>query len=92
MSQAQYQQNPKPPDGTLFNIEDIQFYRNEPLYSRIRVWDLATTTGNSSDYTVGGLYGYKNDCLFLDDIKRGKWQYNNTKRLQSSKRTKMGMM
>jgi predicted phage terminase large subunit-like protein len=54
---AMYQQNPRPPEHALFNIDMIKILAEVPAAIRsIRAWDLAASLpmpGRNPDYTVG---------------------------------------
>ncbi len=54
---AMYQQNPRPPSASIFNVSKISIIPEAPVCARIiRAWDLAATmpsAGRNPDYTVG---------------------------------------
>ncbi len=72
---AMYQQNPRPPDASLFNTRKIHIVAEAPVVARtIRAWDLAAslaTTGRNPDYTVGlKLATTEDNRIFILDVVR----------------------
>ncbi len=68
-----YQQQPIPSEGGLFkraNFREISIdeLKAFPIQRTVRFWDLAMTTGEHSDYSVGVLLGHtqRGDLVVLD--------------------------
>lgn len=55
---AQYQQNPVPADGNVIHREWLRYYQKMPRFDRTIVsWDTASTLEDSSDWSVGTVWG-----------------------------------
>lgn len=72
---ALFQQTPRPPLGTLFDVTKINIVDNASVAPRmVRSWDLAATQqvgGNDPDWTVGVLAGMRDDGTFvIYDVRR----------------------
>ncbi len=72
---AIYQQRPRPPEASLFNVRTVQILPTLPDYVRsIRAWDLAASlpgSGRDPDYTVGLKLCIGHDLkLFVADVIR----------------------
>lgn len=56
--EAQFQQDPHAADGDIFDGDKWGYYESLPNVTRlVRAWDLAATTTQKSDWTVGLLLG-----------------------------------
>jgi predicted phage terminase large subunit-like protein len=77
MFEAQYQQNPTPPDGNLIRREWLKRYSSS--FSRsacsyvVLTCDPAGKPGPNNDYTAIAIGGVRNNLLHLLDIHRGHW-------------------
>ena len=84
---AQFGQNPTPPKGGMFKIENFKLIDYIPTGERrlsvIRWWDKAGTDehskwGKSAAYTCGvKMSKLSNGCFVVEDVVRGKWSTNN---------------
>jgi predicted phage terminase large subunit-like protein len=80
---AQYQQNPVPPDGAVIRIDKLCLV--EKLFPRdqctrvIQSWDTAAKTGPRCDFSVCTTWGYSNDDWHLLDLVRVKLEYPDLK-------------
>lgn len=93
-SACQFDQEPIPRDGAMFDPEKIQIEKTAPppkslkgnhLVERIRYWDKAGTT-DAGCYSAGPLLGIdKNGHYWILDMVRGQWNY--TKRELNMKQT-----
>lgn len=78
---GQYGQNPVPPGGAKFDVEQISIHPgNEPLphfTNVVRFWDNAATTAkedNRSAFTTGVKLAQTEEGLtYVLDVKRGRW-------------------
>ncbi|MCJ2049241.1 phage terminase large subunit [Methylobacterium sp. J-070] len=71
--EAQYQQAPTPAGGNLIRREWLRFYREQPasLDRIIIAWDTASTLGETSDWSVGLVWGvYDQDFYLLDAVRQ----------------------
>ncbi len=72
---AMYQQQPRPPNSSLFDVTKILYVTECPVPMRmVRAWDLAATaasSGRDPDYTVGVKLGMTSDkaIIVLDVIR-----------------------
>jgi predicted phage terminase large subunit-like protein len=74
---GQIGQNPVPPGGGMFQIENISITDKLPhvdqYVSTVRYWDKAGTEGGGA-YTVGvKMTRLNNDKFMILDVKRGQW-------------------
>ncbi len=72
---AMYQQRPRPPESSLFNVKKIMLLPMAPPTARtVRAWDLAASVpapGRDPDYTVGLKLGLTaEDALVVLDVVR----------------------
>ena len=73
-----YQQRPKPKGGNLINRVWFDIVDKIPPGAKIiRFWDLASTPKeekkkNDPDFTAGGLVGYKDNVLYIADVKTSR--------------------
>jgi predicted phage terminase large subunit-like protein len=80
--QAQYQQTPVPHDGNIIKRSWIRYYNEEPEEFELLVasWDTASTTSESSDYSVGTLWGLAGNNYYLLDLIRGQFEFTALRR------------
>lgn len=72
---AQYQQNPIPVKGNVINFDDFKFFDNVPLGGIIfQSWDIALKTGKDNDYSVCITAKYKDNLIYILDVKRYKYE------------------
>ncbi|MFN7191243.1 MAG: phage terminase large subunit [Rhodospirillales bacterium] len=79
---AQYQQAPVPLDGNIIKRNWIRYYDEEPEEFDLVVasWDTASTTGDSSDYSVGTLWGLAGNSYYLLNVIRGQFEFSALRR------------
>jgi predicted phage terminase large subunit-like protein len=79
---AQYQQAPVPPEGNIVKREWLRFYDKAPSEFDFTVvsWDTASTLGESSDYSVGTVWGAKGLDFYLLDLVRGRFEVPELRR------------
>jgi len=77
--EAQYQQNPTPPDGAYIDWSRIQFYDEVPprnrLFKIVHSWDVASSTEPHADYSVGTVWGHDGTSWLLVDLIRVRLTY-----------------
>lgn len=70
---AQYQQNPIPAKGNVINFDDFKFFDNVPSGGTIfQSWDIALKDGKDNDYSVCITARYKDNLLYILDVRRYK--------------------
>lgn len=75
MFQAQYQQHPIPLGGNMIKSEWFKYYQTHPEYRKIFITaDTAQKTKEYNDYSVFCVWGVAENCLYLIDLIRGKWE------------------
>lgn len=78
MYQAQYQQQPIPPDGIVIRDAWLRYYDTAPeegFVARYASWDAASSLSEDADYSVGTVWGVSHDgYIYLLDVVRGRWQ------------------
>lgn len=79
---AQYQQAPVPPDGNVLRREWIKHFRQRPesFDYTIASWDTASTLSETSDYSVGTIWGAKGLDFYLLDLIRGRFEVPDLRR------------
>jgi predicted phage terminase large subunit-like protein len=81
---AQYQQCPEPPGGNMIKREWLQFYKELPPKSRhcriIQSWDTASKAGELCDYSVCTTWLEQENCFYLIDVVRERFDYPDLKR------------
>jgi predicted phage terminase large subunit-like protein len=79
---AQYQQSPIPAEGNIIRREWIRRYdeRPEAFERTICSWDTASTTMETSDWSVGTVWGANGETFWLLDVVRGRWQVPDLRR------------
>ncbi|WP_303829408.1 hypothetical protein [Asticcacaulis taihuensis] len=80
--QAQYQQDPVPASGNAIKREWLSYYAQAPatLDRKIVSWDTASTLRDSSDYSVGTVWGMKGLDFYLLDLVRGRFEAPDLRR------------
>jgi len=75
--EAQYQQNPVPPDGLLIKEEWFPLFDHLPKgrYQTIQSWDVAQRPGENSSYSVCSTWKTDGTKHYLVDLWRGKEEY-----------------
>ncbi len=73
---AQYQQDPIPSGGNVIKREWLRYFATEPpKFDRlVASWDTASTTKETSSYSVGMLWGQVGSDYYLLEIVRGRWE------------------
>jgi predicted phage terminase large subunit-like protein len=71
---SQYQQDPIPAGGQIFEVEKIKIVQAAPKHARrVRFWDKAGTEGGGA-YSAGALLAKSQDGrIFVEDMVRGQW-------------------
>lgn len=82
---GQIGQNPAPPGGGMFRVENFQMTAEIIPMNRyvktVRYWDKAGTAGRGA-YTVGVKMSLLTDGSFIvDDVKRGQWGADERERI-----------
>jgi predicted phage terminase large subunit-like protein len=80
---AQFQQSPIPPSGVMIKREWIRPYDCSPARSSssllIQSWDVASTTGNESNFSVCTTWLVHDKVYYLIDVLRGRFDYPSLK-------------
>ena len=81
---AQYQQRPVPVEGNLIKREWIKSYKAPPAAGAdlriVQSWDVATTTRQTSDYSVCTTWAMREKTYYLLDVWRDRLEYPKLKR------------
>jgi predicted phage terminase large subunit-like protein len=83
--QAQYQQNPSPPEGLV--VKEAWFPRHapadlpEPFDRKIQSWDTATKTKDIHDYSACTTWGVKGPHFYLLNVLRRRMEFPELKRV-----------
>ena len=79
---AQYQQAPVPPEGNIVRRDWLRYYDDPPetFDFTIASWDTASTLSATADYSVGTVWGAKNECYYLLDRVRGRFEVPDLRR------------
>lgn len=81
---AQYQQDPSPAQGNLFQTEWLKYFGSEfdrkGYGETIQSWDTAIKTGDSHDYSVCITAIIRGSDIFVIDVWRGKLEFPDLKR------------
>lgn len=79
---AQYQQAPVPPEGNIVKREWLRTYAERPpaFDMVIASWDTASTLSETSDYSVGTVWGAKGLDFYLLDLVRGRFEVPELRR------------
>ena len=81
---AQYQQRPIPLEGNLVKRQWIQWYKSAPIYATgaqvVQSWDVASTTSDTSDWSLCTTWLIIKRDYYLLDVWRGRLQFPALKR------------
>ncbi len=81
--EAQYQQNPSPPDGAMIKREWIRRYDQLPardsMFSVIQSWDTASKEGGENDWSVCTTWRVDKTAFYLVHVLRGRFDYPTLK-------------
>ncbi|MEE1656744.1 phage terminase large subunit [Microvirga sp. CF3062] len=79
---AQYQQNPVPADGNVIRRDWLRFYETAPSrFDRVIVsWDTASTLEETSDWSVGTVWGAVGLDYYLIDLVHGRFESPDLRR------------
>jgi predicted phage terminase large subunit-like protein len=79
---AQYQQAPVPPEGNIVKREWLRHYAERPVRFDLTIasWDTASTLSETSDYSVGTVWGAKGLDFYLLDLVRGRFEVPELRR------------
>jgi len=81
---AQYQQSPVPREGNLIKREWVKSYDAAPERGTgvkiVQSWDIATTTGDHSDYSVCTTWAIKRKEFYLLDVWRDRVEFPDLRR------------
>lgn len=76
---AQYQQDPVPPEGALFKLEQFGRYDEPPprhlLQYVIQSWDLGVTADSKASYSAMVTLGVRGEAIYVLDVYRDKLDY-----------------
>ena len=76
---SQYQQSPVPEAGNLINWEWFKTFEQSPSTDYgdrvVQSWDIAHTTGDRSDYSVGTTWLIKGGHYYLIDLYRDRLEF-----------------
>lgn len=77
--EAQYQQNPVPPDGEHIDVGWFPRFKEIPRSARscIMSWDLAQQVSEASNFSVCEVFRTDWKCHYLEHIWRGKLVFNS---------------
>lgn len=82
--QAQYQQDPIPPGGNVIKREWLRLYKDSDQpehFDRVLVsWDPASTIAETSDWSVGTVWGAVGLDYYLIDLVRGRFEVPELRR------------
>lgn len=80
--EAQYQQTPTPASGNLIRREWLRSYSERPAaFSRVVVtWDTASTLGETSDWSVGQVWGVCDQDFYLLNVVRQRLEFPQLRR------------
>jgi len=81
--QAQYQQEPVPPGGNVIRRDWLCFFDEQPeeFDTIIMSWDTASTLSETSDYSVGTVWGTIGLDYYLLHVERVKMEVPDLRRL-----------
>lgn len=78
---AQYQQNPIPADGNVIRRDWLRSYQTPPRFDRVIVsWDTASTLEETSDWSVGTVWGAVGLDYYLIDLVRDRLESPDLRR------------
>jgi predicted phage terminase large subunit-like protein len=76
---AQYQQRPVPPEGNIIKRDWIRWYQTLPIRTPdaqvVQSWDIASTTADTSDWSVCTTWLMIRPTYYLLDVWRGRLQF-----------------
>jgi predicted phage terminase large subunit-like protein len=82
---AQYQQSPVPPGGAMIRRDWLRYYDKLPERTyRTRVfqsWDTAAKDGAQNDWSVCTTWMLVDNCYYLIDLVRGRYDYPRLKEM-----------
>lgn len=78
---ALYGQDPRPPEGAIFNRDWFQRIARAPDgLSWARYWDLAVSTKTTADYTASAAVAFDGaGNMYIRDMVRGRWPWHEAK-------------
>jgi predicted phage terminase large subunit-like protein len=80
---AQYQQSPVPPGGAMIRREWLRYYQEPPERTYratiIQSWDTASKDGVQNDWSVCTTWLRSDNCDYLLDLTRGRYDYPSLK-------------
>ena len=83
--EAQYQQNPVPAGGAIIRPEWFGTYTTTPQLESfegiVQVWDTASKTSLTHDFSACTTWGMLGDKLYLLDVHRGRYEFPELRRL-----------
>jgi predicted phage terminase large subunit-like protein len=83
--EAQYQQNPVPAGGAIIRPEWFGTYADQPkleVFEGIaQVWDTASKTSLTNDFSACTTWGIHGDKFYLLDVHRGRYEFPDLRRL-----------
>ncbi len=73
---AQYQQQPVPDQGVAIRRQWLRYYDEAPeeFETTVVSWDTASTLAETSDWSVGTVWGYADGEFYLRDVIREKME------------------
>ncbi len=79
---AQYLQNPVPPGGNVIQRSWLRYYDEAPqAFDRVMVsWDTASTLEETSDWSVGTVWGAVGQDFYLLDVRRERLEAPDLRR------------
>jgi predicted phage terminase large subunit-like protein len=79
---AMYQQRPEPEGGGIIKRAWWQYYKVAPpkIFQFFWSWDTASKTGEENDWSVGQLWGIKDNAYYLLKQVRARLEYPDLKR------------
>ena len=83
--EAQYQGNPRPPEGTHIQREWFEIIDKAPENLRwVRYWDLAISTKESASFTASCRIALDDDgSVYITDMVRGHWEWHQQRKIMS---------
>ena len=83
--EAQYQQNPVPEGGAIIRPEWFREYDSLPnlagLEGVVQVWDTASKTSLTNDFSACTTWGIEGDKLYLLEVYRGRHEFPELRRV-----------
>jgi predicted phage terminase large subunit-like protein len=83
--EAQYQQNPVPAGGAIIRPEWFHTYDVQPQLEYFegiaQVWDTASKTNLTNDFSACTTWGILGDKFYLLDVHRGRYEFPDLRRL-----------